>query len=53
LITQITGSHNFSRSAQFNGENVLSLESAALTERDSVYIDHLLQKYFDEVLRST
>jgi phosphatidylserine/phosphatidylglycerophosphate/cardiolipin synthase-like enzyme len=45
----ITGSHNFSGSAQFNTENILFLESAALTERYSVYIDHLLQKYADEV----
>jgi hypothetical protein len=27
----------------------LILESAALSERYSVYIDHLLQKYADEV----
>ncbi len=43
--TVITGSYNFSRSAQFNAENILFLESAALAERYSVYIDHLLQKY--------
>jgi phosphatidylserine/phosphatidylglycerophosphate/cardiolipin synthase-like enzyme len=41
----ITGSYNFSRSAQFNAENILFLESAALAQRYSVYIDHLLQKY--------
>jgi phosphatidylserine/phosphatidylglycerophosphate/cardiolipin synthase-like enzyme len=43
--TVITGSYNFSRSAQFNAENILFLESAALAERYSIYIDHLLQKY--------
>jgi hypothetical protein len=43
----ITDSHNFSRSAQFKAENILFLESAAPTERYSVYIDHLLQKYAD------
>jgi phosphatidylserine/phosphatidylglycerophosphate/cardiolipin synthase-like enzyme len=43
--TVITGSYNFSRSAQFNAENILFLESAALAETYSVYIDHLLQKY--------
>jgi phosphopantothenoylcysteine synthetase/decarboxylase len=29
--TVITGSHNFSRSAQLKAENILFLESAALT----------------------
>ncbi|HXA08495.1 MAG TPA: phosphatidylserine/phosphatidylglycerophosphate/cardiolipin synthase family protein [Chthoniobacterales bacterium] len=43
--TVITGSYNFSRSAQFNAENILFLESAALAQRYSVYIDHLLLKY--------
>jgi phosphatidylserine/phosphatidylglycerophosphate/cardiolipin synthase-like enzyme len=43
--TVITGSYNFSRSAQFNAENILFIESAALAERYSVYIDHLMQKY--------
>ena len=43
--TVITGSYNFSRSAQFNAENILFIESAALAERYSVYIDHLVQKY--------
>lgn len=43
--TVITGSYNFSRSAQFNAENILFLQSAALADRYSVYIDHLLQKY--------
>ncbi len=43
--TVITGSYNFSRSAQFNAENILFVESATLAERYSVYIDHLIQKY--------
>jgi phosphatidylserine/phosphatidylglycerophosphate/cardiolipin synthase-like enzyme len=49
--TVITGSYNFSRSAQFNAENILFLESAPLAERYNVYIDHLLQKYAEPVLR--
>jgi len=43
--TVITGSYNFSRSAQFNAENILFIESAPLVETYSVYIDHLIQKY--------
>jgi phosphatidylserine/phosphatidylglycerophosphate/cardiolipin synthase-like enzyme len=43
--TVITGSYNFSRSAQFNAENILFIESAALAEQYSHYIDHLIQKY--------
>jgi len=43
--TVITGSYNFSRSAQFNAENILFIESAALAGQYSVYIDHLMQKY--------
>jgi phosphatidylserine/phosphatidylglycerophosphate/cardiolipin synthase-like enzyme len=43
--TVITGSYNFSRSAQFNAENILFLESAALAETYSRYIDHLKSKY--------
>jgi phosphatidylserine/phosphatidylglycerophosphate/cardiolipin synthase-like enzyme len=43
--TVITGSYNFSRSAQFNAENILFIESAPLAESYSVYIDHLKQKY--------
>jgi phosphatidylserine/phosphatidylglycerophosphate/cardiolipin synthase-like enzyme len=43
--TVITGSFNFSRSAQFNAENILFIESAPLAEAYSVYIDHLIQKY--------
>lgn len=43
--TVVTGSYNFSRSAQFNAENILIIESPALAERYSIYIDHLMQKY--------
>ena len=43
--TVITGSYNFSRSAQFNAENILFIESASLAETYSSYIDHLKQKY--------
>jgi phosphatidylserine/phosphatidylglycerophosphate/cardiolipin synthase-like enzyme len=45
--TVITGSYNFSRSAQFNAENILFIESAPLAEAYSSYIDHLIQKYRD------
>jgi phosphatidylserine/phosphatidylglycerophosphate/cardiolipin synthase-like enzyme len=41
----ITGSYNFSRSAQFNAENILFIESAPFAEAYSAYIDHLKQKY--------
>jgi phosphatidylserine/phosphatidylglycerophosphate/cardiolipin synthase-like enzyme len=43
--TVITGSYNFSRSAQFNAENILFLDSPALAETYSRYIDHLKSKY--------
>lgn len=43
--TVITGSYNFSRSAQFNAENILFIESPPLAEAYSAYIDHLRQKY--------
>jgi phosphatidylserine/phosphatidylglycerophosphate/cardiolipin synthase-like enzyme len=43
--TVVTGSYNFSRSAQFNAENILFLESPALAEAFSSYIDHLKTKY--------
>jgi phosphatidylserine/phosphatidylglycerophosphate/cardiolipin synthase-like enzyme len=43
--TVITGSYNFSRSAQFNAENILFIESASLTEAYGAYIDHLVEKY--------
>jgi phosphatidylserine/phosphatidylglycerophosphate/cardiolipin synthase-like enzyme len=43
--TVITGSYNFSRSAEFNAENILFLESPPLAETYSHYIDHLIEKY--------
>jgi len=43
--TVITGSYNFSRSAQYNAENILFIESPAAAERYNFYIDHLIQKY--------
>ena len=43
--TVITGSYNFSRSAQFNAENILFIESAPLADSYNTYIDHLVQKY--------
>jgi phosphatidylserine/phosphatidylglycerophosphate/cardiolipin synthase-like enzyme len=43
--TVITGSYNFSRSAQFNAENILFIESAPLADAYSAYIDHLKSKY--------
>ena len=43
--TVITGSYNFSRSAQINAENILFIESASLAETYSAYIDHLVKKY--------
>jgi phosphatidylserine/phosphatidylglycerophosphate/cardiolipin synthase-like enzyme len=43
--TVITGSYNFSRSAQFNAENILFIESPAVAQTYSSYIDHLIQKY--------
>ncbi len=49
--TVITGSYNFSRSAQFNAENILFIESAALAQQYSVYINHLIQKYGSAVAK--
>ena len=43
--TVITGSYNFSRSSQFNAENILFIESTPLAETYSAYIDHLIEKY--------
>jgi phosphatidylserine/phosphatidylglycerophosphate/cardiolipin synthase-like enzyme len=43
--TVITGSYNFSRSAEFNAENILFIESAPLAKAYSAYIDHLTAKY--------
>ena len=41
----ITGSYNFSRSAQFNAENILFIEGAPLADAYSGYVDHLIAKY--------
>lgn len=43
--TVITGSYNFSRSAEQNAENILTIESPALANAYSSYIDHLKNKY--------
>ncbi len=43
--TVITGSYNFSRSAQLNAENLLVIESSALAETYSTYLDDLLTRY--------
>lgn len=51
--TVITGSYNFSHSAELNAENILLLESPALAERYSRYIDHLIEKYRDHAVDPT
>jgi phosphatidylserine/phosphatidylglycerophosphate/cardiolipin synthase-like enzyme len=43
--TVITGSYNFSRSAELNAENILFIESSSFAESYSAYIDHLINKY--------
>jgi phosphatidylserine/phosphatidylglycerophosphate/cardiolipin synthase-like enzyme len=43
--TVITGSYNFSRSAQFNAANILFIESTPLADTYSAYVDHLKSKY--------
>src|ERR1051326_2633077 len=43
--TVVTGSYNFSRSAEFNAENILFIDSAPLAAQYSDYIDHLIDKY--------
>lgn len=43
--TVVTGSYNFSHSAELNAENLLMLTSPALAETYSAYIDHLMEKY--------
>lgn len=45
--TVITGSYNFSHSAELNAENILLIDNHALAERYSAYIDHLIDKYGD------
>lgn len=46
--TVITGSYNFSRSAELNAENIVIIESPALAEQYSAYIDRLIAKYRDQ-----
>ncbi len=41
----ITGSYNFSHSAEQNAENILILHNRALADEYSAYIDHLMAKY--------
>jgi phosphatidylserine/phosphatidylglycerophosphate/cardiolipin synthase-like enzyme len=41
----ITGSYNFSRSAELNAENILFIDSRPLAAEYSAYIDHLIAKY--------
>jgi phosphatidylserine/phosphatidylglycerophosphate/cardiolipin synthase-like enzyme len=43
--TVVTGSYNFSRSAELNAENVLLITSTALAEAYADAIAHLMQKY--------
>jgi len=43
--TVITGSYNFSRSAQFNAEDLLILDSPALAARYGAYLDRLVARY--------
>jgi phosphatidylserine/phosphatidylglycerophosphate/cardiolipin synthase-like enzyme len=43
--TVVTGSYNFSRSAELNAENILLIESAPLAERYAAYTRHLMEKY--------
>jgi len=43
--TVITGSYNFSRSAELNAENILFIDSRPLAAEYSAYIDRLIAKY--------
>lgn len=43
--TVVTGSYNFSHSAEQNAENLLMLTNPALADAYSAYIDHLMAKY--------
>jgi phosphatidylserine/phosphatidylglycerophosphate/cardiolipin synthase-like enzyme len=43
--TVITGSYNFSHSAEQNAENILFIDSEPLAMAYSAYIDHLVRKY--------
>jgi len=47
--TVITGSYNFSHSAEQNAENLLMLTNPALADAYNGYIDHLMQKYGSQV----
>jgi phosphatidylserine/phosphatidylglycerophosphate/cardiolipin synthase-like enzyme len=47
--TVITGSYNFSHSAEQNAENLLMLTNPALADAYNGYIDHLMQKYGSRV----
>ena len=42
--TVITGSYNFSRSAEANAENILTIESAALAQTYSAYVERVMAK---------
>jgi phosphatidylserine/phosphatidylglycerophosphate/cardiolipin synthase-like enzyme len=48
--TVITGSYNFSRSAQFNAENLLMLDNAALADQYSAFVDRVMAKYQSQPL---
>jgi phosphatidylserine/phosphatidylglycerophosphate/cardiolipin synthase-like enzyme len=41
----VTGSYNFSHSAEQNAENILLIQSPAIADAYSSYIDHLIAKY--------
>jgi phosphatidylserine/phosphatidylglycerophosphate/cardiolipin synthase-like enzyme len=41
----ITGSYNFSHSAQSNAENILAIESPAFAEKVVAYTRHLAERY--------
>jgi phosphatidylserine/phosphatidylglycerophosphate/cardiolipin synthase-like enzyme len=43
--TVVTGSYNFSHSAEQNAENLLMLTNPALADAYCAYIDHLMAKY--------
>ena len=43
--TVITGSYNFSRSAEFNAENILIVESPPLADAYAAYTGAMMQKY--------
>lgn len=51
--TVITGSYNFSHSAEQNAENLLMLTNPTLADAYSDYIDHLMAKYGGQASQST